>query len=743
MSSLVTIELGSDAQKSQEQFKKYYNLTINDESKRIADLETTKAAEKLKASIEGVISLVENTVQDIAINGSEKLYESLGINEELITIARNAVTLADNKLDLASSIVKQGLVDVHSFDEYNIPASAEGAALNVVHSVADIFFRDFLFDYDEYIDIAIQYITDPNEAIERLGTLIKSMIEELDTKIDEECQKYLGISFVQIKYWCKKGYEIYKQYKVARKKQRGDKEKTESEQQNGITATGTKKSLEVDYSYNTTVLKNNLDQWLTTQNDAIFNGFIILQVKDAINSIKEMIKMFTDINLYSLAEGMNSLDDLINMLDEFGLGDDSTAIDLSIIPSLNINNIYTSLNSITNMSKIQSDLATLTGVAYTSLVNGTNVSAKINTNKTYDISTDAEKMIITVKFYQNPTKTSIAKEIYKIFNTAKDVNGKKLFSLSDSKVIQENISSLYNKNYSTGKGTSSIKVGKYTIELILDISSEKSSAENESISKNNSKQISDGNEDSKSSTPVKLEVVSEEKTTTPEENLNKKRDTIRLLHTAYSVLKSVTGPIKMFSVLISNYQINKAYVSSKKEDDITKLFTDCMYKLGFKKSKNIKETTDDSGKKTYSLYTVRTYYLYSYLKDTMKVITDSTVTIDIDKDVAIMINKWLSENDTEVSQLSSSQDSTLYIDYFAIQQNKKCIDEKKKKIEDTVGTGISTTFTYCEPVYKNGTFDNIENAEINGDKILFAEKNLPRFGSQILIAQMSGYKYNE
>ena len=80
--------------------------------------------------------------------------------------------------------------------------------------------------------------------------------------------------------------------------------------------------------------------------DAIYNGFIVLQVLDAVNSVRELIKTVTDSDLDSLAEDFNSLEDLVNLLDELGLGDDSTAIDLSLIPSLNINAIVAQMNSI-------------------------------------------------------------------------------------------------------------------------------------------------------------------------------------------------------------------------------------------------------------------------------------------------------------------------------------------------------------------------------------------------------------
>lgn len=63
-----------------------------------------------------------------------------------------------------------------------------------------------------------------------------------------------------------------------------------------------------------------------------------------VKSIKEVIKSMTDISLESLTDNMNSMEDLINMLDELGLGDDSMAIDLSLLPAMNLNDVYASFN---------------------------------------------------------------------------------------------------------------------------------------------------------------------------------------------------------------------------------------------------------------------------------------------------------------------------------------------------------------------------------------------------------------
>ena len=80
MSSLLTVDLGSDAKKVQAEFEKYYNLTIKNGAKDIADSYVTQAAEKTKAEIEAVIASVEATVEEIALKGVDQLYNALGLN---------------------------------------------------------------------------------------------------------------------------------------------------------------------------------------------------------------------------------------------------------------------------------------------------------------------------------------------------------------------------------------------------------------------------------------------------------------------------------------------------------------------------------------------------------------------------------------------------------------------------------------------------------------------------------------
>ena len=147
MSSLITVDLGSDAKKVQAEFEKYYNLTIKNGAKDIADSYVTQAAEKTKAEIEAVIASVEATVEEIALKGADQLYNALGLNEETINFAKKIVTMATNATNLAGAAVLKGMLALNSFDTQAIPMSAVAAALQIMKSIADIFFQKFIIKF--------------------------------------------------------------------------------------------------------------------------------------------------------------------------------------------------------------------------------------------------------------------------------------------------------------------------------------------------------------------------------------------------------------------------------------------------------------------------------------------------------------------------------------------------------------------------------------------------------------------
>lgn len=110
------------------------------------------------------------------------------------------------------------------------------------------------------------------------------------------------------------------------------------------------------------------------------------------------------------------------------------------------------------------------------------------------------------------------------------------------------------------------------------------------------------------------------------------------------------------------------------------VFGEVMDKLGFNKSKSVGRggydnngdyRVDDS-----AIYTVRTYPLYVYLKDEIKVISSSDIAFNIDKATARKINTWLDRYDKDAEKVSVTQDVMLFIDKVSINGYLDCMKKE-------------------------------------------------------------------
>ena len=303
-----------------------------------------------------------------------------------------------------------------------------------------------------------------------------------------------------------------------------------------------------------------------------------------------------------MAYSVETLEDVIRILDEMGLGDDSTAVDLSMIPALNINAIYASFNSLKDIAK--DALVDAAKIAATSV----DVNGSVSTSKTYDITTDKDSMTITVTYYVDPTKKSVSKKVYNSFSKAKNQNKEPLFSQSECKVIQDTITKLWTDYQNNGTTEAETKVGKYTIKLVLALPPEEDKSQSEETPDRNTlqKEPIDDYE-------VLMPVVESKRVSQDKINEERKRNTIKLLHTLYSILKSFIGPFKLYIILMTNYKTNKAYVRSNQDENLVALMMQALEKLGFGSSMPKKSTDPDGNPIENDMYTVRSIALYEYV----------------------------------------------------------------------------------------------------------------------------------
>jgi hypothetical protein len=625
--------------------------------------------------------------------------------------------MAMHGADLAGSAVLKGMNIINSMDMNALPMSAVAAGLSVAQTFADKFVATLIERYGDYAKLAIEFVVDPDAVIEQLMEQLDIAIQQVYDLIDEQVYRYLGMSIAQIRKMANEGIRIYKEYKAARKRAREKKEQDgeEGNREGVIEGSGKKTKVNVKVKVNSDQLKQNLMVWLGKMGDAIFNGFLVLQVLDAINSIRELTKTMTDINLESLAEDFNSLEDLIALLDELGLGDDSTAIDLSLIPSLNINAIVAQMNAIVdNFDAMQ----TATGVAK-SVAGSIDFQGGVSQEKTYDLTTDVDTMTINITFYNNPQNG--AKGVYKTLKKAKGSDDKRIFSESELKTVNEHINKLENNG-----DTEQFKCGKYTFVMTLKVDQKKESE------KEKQKKIEDDIADGQ--TP-ELETREEVQKKKPDGET--RRNTIAILHTAFSILKSMVGVLQPLMVLINNYKINKAYARSKHDENLITCFMDALSYLGMGKKSNMNGDSPSSPR----LYTVRTYALYRHVAAKMHIRINGAESDLITDDQKRDINSWLKNNEPAAKTIPDGGYTKLYIDMDSILQEQECKEEIQQELLATFGPGaenISFNMDTCMKV--DGTFDGIDNIEMVGDYIVYSDSTLPRLPSQIMWAIGHGYK---
>lgn len=721
MANQYVVELPEDAEKIKRQFEKYANLTIGNGIEQIANSNLTFVAEKTRTSIEAIIEMVENTVGEFAESGINTLYESLHINEETINFARTVIALSKNATNLAAASILRGYLEISNLDIVNIPMSCMTAGLQMTISVMDIFLKKFTEKYQEYINMCIDFIVDIGSALTILRDAIYTIISRIEELIDIQCQYYLGMTLAQIKYYCRKGMGIYRQYKELKKQKN--------------------LGVRLDFETNPEIFKRKMNEWLNAQKDSLYNAFMVLQVKDALNDIVNTIKSMTDVNLTTLADNINSLDDLIELLDDLGLGDDSTAITLDILPLFNVNEILTSMKNLSNIEQMETEAAAFAMDAVNTTAGSYLSSAGVKIKKTYDILTDTNTRTITLVFYENPTKNSISKKIYKVLSSSVDSDGNSLFNASECKMIQQSIANTYTSNSQSGSGETTMKAGKYNIKIVIDIDNKNNESKPAAT---NDKTIQSSTVVDNYDTPaVSLMTIKETVKTAQQidiERANKRRNTIALLHTAFSILKTVLPLMKELATLVSNYKTNKAFVKSKSSININTLYREVLEKLGFNKSIDTTTVYDsETGISGDAMYPVRTYQLYRYIVDSLGIIKEGEVVKEIDSIYCEQINEWIDKNDKDSLHIDLEKNNTLYIDYDSINEQINCINEKRKSLSQLLNEDMIDLFVDCDIRYHNGSFEHLGNVEILGNVIMFSDSSLPRLGSEIMMAQYNGW----
>ena len=565
--------------------------------------------------------------------------------------------------------------------------------------------------------------------LEDIANQILEQIYKIEDLIDDQLERYLGMPLSTIRRYCNEGLRLYSQYKEARKKLRhksADDGEEESNRDPVISKKGARYSVDVDIDIDPKILKLELENWLRKQGDGIYNAFLALQIMDAVNTLKDVVNSMTDVSLVTLADSINSLDDLVIMLDDLGLGDDSTAIDLSLVPSLGINDMIASMRSI--QENFDAGRAAMQlSAAFT---NSSDINANLNTQKTYVIQSDPDELTISIIFYDSATKYS--KQVYKALKKAVDSNNNRLFTEAELKVLTDNISELQE----TG-GSRTFKLGKYTFDITIKMSSgDDSDFGQDTATEQEKREMREEKELRQRA--MEPELAQRESIRMEKADRETIRNTIALLHTAFSIIKNLLGPLKIMATLISNYKINKAYVQEKHHDNLITCFIDAMSRLGLINT----EKTD--GKTPYSarLYPVRSLRLYNYVSGELHIKMESPTTSKVLTSSEVgSVNKFISDFNRQATLLETEGYTRLYIDSVALDRERQCREKLKAEFDAMFGQDdiqlLSEQADACQET--DGTFFGLDNIEDCGDYIVYSDSKLPRLPSQIDTALRNGY----
>lgn len=344
-------------------------------------------------------------------------------------------------------------------------------------------------------------------------------------------------------------------------------------------------------------------------------------------------------------------------------------------------------------------------------------------------------------YYTNPTSNSVSKRVYKAFSGAKNADGVSLFTLSECKIIQDNIDKLWKESGKSGSGSSEFQCGQYNIVLVLNI-------QNDDDDKSQAEKSADEEQDLRPedidvSMFEVLEKVNTETYRNKEDVMReKKRNTIKLLHTLYSIIKTVVPPLKILIVLIANYKENKAYVRSNQEEALGIIVADALKRLGFNKELDSKgDYIGPDGKPAKkSVFPIRSLAFKEFI---------DSLEIPFSNDVLSMrpcmeseikqINVWLAKNDNNAPLIESGSTTYLFIDLDALAEERECIRKRAALIADVASQEDVARLLGMSCAEINGTFNGITKLETVGNKIIYTASELPRLPSQIMMARMKGF----
>lgn len=644
------------------------------------------------AMVEGVARYMEVTLQTFISSGVTNIMSAMGINESTLSIAKQMVNIVDNGMTLAASIMTAIPTNI-----YMVPS---GTSLTTAICTS---FRD-MFDA-MWLSTQQAYYTEWNNAITNLPSLeevqrdiILMAIEQSYQLIDGYVYKYTGYHILELYYLVRHYIALYKKYREMKRQ---------------MNSNGYNVEAGVNVNYDTKAVKEQLLKELNDCSDMIYNCFIIVQIKDAIDSIKEITQQLHDADLTTLTENINSFSDVMDLLIELGLDDDSSQV-LSLSET-----IQSSINQF--QSNAMQFLGRMGAQALQSGMNiadaasdALSVNTTMNIYQMYNFEADTENHALIMHIYDDPT-TKIFKNTLNITLSEKDENGNQYMSNANILLLLNTIIDAYNDN----KKDAEIDINFTTYKIKFDIKEKKEF--NKVLFSNNSSVINDPTANVNAEPTYSMGIVTEEYTEDP--LAKRKRPTISLVHELFVIMKQFFPPLQILVVLISNYKINKEKVKNHAQGSLWGLARIIA---------NLNKLDKKCNTNNVNFYTVRTLKMYDFVCTSVKV-PGAAADVQIDAQQTMKVYNWLKVNNLNYSSIKNNLPTTLYIDHDAINAQKKLLQDMRDNANNYFDNG-ELFIDYPDTKYQDGDTLGLDKVEYIGDVVYYSDSSLPMYGSQIQIA---------
>lgn len=659
--------------------------------------------------INAVAQYIETTIQSLIADNATNILDKLGINEETLDMTNQILGIIDSAVFKLNSIL--------TFVPTNIKTIPSGEAMTstITTSLKDMYMAVWL-------NVQKQYNTTINDAIMNLPTAqeaLKDSLEALQSLalnlINQQCIRYTGKSLVELRYMCNKIINTYNKWKERKRKSRqGIDEETKTE-----------------YEFNVAEIKAELLEQLSQCSDLLFNSFMILEIKESIENIMQLVNEFNNVDVNVLAEGINSFEDFMDLLVELGLDNKSNIITLKDAIKSGINQIRNNYNGLLTQFAAQG-LASAAQLAITASKNiDTSTITTITQNYSFDL--DIETNTLFIIFDREPTTKHIIKNLTSALTHAENDDKEKIFNANQ---IQQ-ILNLIDKGVFEQKDQE-LEIGVFNIRIKFNLENyNKKEETNQGVNKTAMKLAQEALNDyyarieeinaareqeaAEAYREFSLGVVTEEYTIDPVDV--KKRPTLQLVHELYDILKEFFPLLKIVITLVQNYKINKEKVKNNSQGNLLGMIR---FLAKANKLLNI-INLDDS-----NFYTVRTLKTYHFIINNIKPYDASISNMGLSVEETVKLYDFLTENNLDTTEINPELYSVIYFDMDSINEQQEEFKEAADTATGFFGDDSSLFVTYPEAKYSDGTMMGLDKVKKAGNEIYYSNSSLPLIASQIL-----------